>query len=635
MKKISLIVCACVLTICGVRAESKQEHGGFTREDYAGIINISHTPTGQERQIGCFTDQGAWMGFTLPEHNKPTGGFCGPFSINGRWWVAKSVVSLSSEGQPLVHEWSNYVPGKIDLCLKSKDDNVEEQLLFVNSRTALLHISHTNEHRLTFSALDPHQTLTVKVESNHVILGGLPGETVMLTFPPSTELGVVGNNYRATLPEGIEEVDVAVSILLPGDYLDVQKCYANSLLGNYYKYECDNLMRWNGYLNKVLRSDMPANYNRVAAKAITTLVSNWRCQRGGLLHDGIVPSHAVGYFIGCWAWDCWRFSAAMASFFPELAKDNIRVMFDYQQSDGMVIDCIYVDPRENNARDSKPPLACWAVDRVFEETGDTAFVREMYPKLLSYYRWWYRQRDHNANGICEFGSTDGTLEAAAWESGMDNAIRFDGAKMLHNGGAAWSINQESVDLNAYLAYEYTLLKKFATLLGITFDEPDLRDKIADYFFDGVEGYFFDRRLSDGSFVREPGCEGYLPFWTRIATRTQWLKARRLLENPHKFSTYIPFPTIAADNPKYAADGYWRGPIWLDQTYYAIEAFRNYDKPSKADYYTRCVFDRLQGLLGDAPIYENYDTFTGRPLQASHFSWSAAHLLLLYEHYGKK
>ena len=36
--------------------------------------------------------------------------------------------------------------------------------------------------------------------------------------------------------------------------------------------------------------------------------------------------------------------------------------------------------------------------------------------------------------MCEYGATDGTLEAAAWESGMDNAIRFDGAVMLKNEG---------------------------------------------------------------------------------------------------------------------------------------------------------------------------------------------------------
>ena len=83
---------------------------------------------------------------------------------------------------------------------------------------------------------------------------------------------------------------------------------------------------------------------RIAVKAVTTLISNWRTHRGGLLHEGIIPSHAVGYFVGFWAWDSWRFSAGTAKFDPELAKNNIRAMFDYQQPDGMIIDCIYTDP---------------------------------------------------------------------------------------------------------------------------------------------------------------------------------------------------------------------------------------------------------------------------------------------------
>ena len=40
-------------------------------------------------------------------------------------------------------------------------------------------------------------------------------------------------------------------------------------------------------------------------------------------------------------------------------------MFDYQLEDGMVIDCIFPDSTENNYRDSKPPLAAWAVDEIF------------------------------------------------------------------------------------------------------------------------------------------------------------------------------------------------------------------------------------------------------------------------------
>ena len=47
-----------------------------------------------------------------------------------------------------------------------------------------------------------------------------------------------------------------------------------------------------------------------------------------------------------------------------------------------------------------------------------------------------------------------------------------------------------------------------------------------------------------------------------------------------------------------------------------------------------AFDRLAGLKEGAPIHENYDTHTGARLKAPHFSWSAVHLLLLYEEYGK-
>ena len=57
------------------------------------------------------------------------------------------------------------------------------------------------------------------------------------------------------------------------------------------------------------------------------------------------------------------------------------------------------------------------------------------------------------------GSTDGTLIAAKWESGMDNAIRFGNAEILQTSETAYSLNQESVDLNAYLYAEKLYLAK--------------------------------------------------------------------------------------------------------------------------------------------------------------------------------
>ena len=36
------------------------------------------------------------------------------------------------------------------------------------------------------------------------------------------------------------------------------------------------------------------------------------------------------WFIGMWAWDSWKADVATADFNPELAKNNMRALFDYQ-----------------------------------------------------------------------------------------------------------------------------------------------------------------------------------------------------------------------------------------------------------------------------------------------------------------
>lgn len=611
------------------------------RHQFPQILDIAYTPTPTEKCKGWFTDAGSWMGFTLPEKGQWINGFCGPFSLNmnRRQWMAKSavVVNLGDEtSRSFIPDSTCYFPG--ELYMKSSDSsrNIEQRLHFINASTALLSIETDKPYKLSFNGEEWAEDMSIQVEQNAVIGRHPSGEIILLTFSPNYVLTTTEHNYQATAQIPEAKTSIAISFYTNEKDLLTGQQKTPAIIENPTKHLLDNQKRWENYLSQTLRQDMKPEYDRIAVKAIVTLISNWKSRRGGLLHDGIVPSHAVNYFVGFWAWDSWRFSAALAKFAPELAKDNIRAMFDYQLPDGMIIDCIYTDPKENNARDSKPPLVSWAVDEIFTHTQDTAFVSEMYPQLLSYYKWWYNKRDHNQNGMCEYGSTDGTIEAAAWESGMDNAIRFDDAQMLKNPGYedAWSFDQESVDLNAYLALECKLLKKFASLLEVAFDAPDYREKVADYFFDPEMGFFFDKRIKDGSFIQEPGCEAYTPLWTEIATSEQVEKMMPLFTDTSKFSTYIPFPTIAADNPKYNPKGYWRGPIWLDQTYFAIRGLRNYGYHELADQYTLQIFDRLQGLKEGAPIHENYGTHTGERLKAPHFSWSSSHLLMLYSDYGK-
>jgi putative isomerase len=611
------------------------------RYEFNNILDIAYTPDTLTRCRGWFTDAGSWMGFTLPQKDHWVNGFCGPFSLdmNRRQWMAQSAVTVGYADQANViftPDSTCYFPGELYLSASSEEGKIIQRLNFLDASTALLRIHSDAGKELSLTASQWGKEIQVQTDQNTVIARHPSGEIVALTFTSDVSVKGTDNNYQAKINGSEHDTYVAISFYTGEKELSAGLQKAQLALSNPQEGLKANKERWEGYLTKILRKDMKPEYDRIAVKAVVTLISNWRTHRGGLLHEGIVPSHAAYYFVGFWAWDTWRFSAALAKFDPELAKDNIRAMFDYQQPDGMIIDCIYTDPAENNARDSKPPLVSWAVDEIFTHTNDTAFISEMYPQLMAYYKWWYNKRDHNRNGMCEYGSTDGTLEAAAWESGMDNAIRFDDAKMLKNNGAedAWSMDQESVDLNAYLALECKLLKKFASILGVTFDGPDYSSQVADYFFDKEKGFFFDRRLKDGSFIQEPGCEAYTPLWTEVATADQVKAMLPLLTDTAKFSTYIPFPTVAADNPKYNPRGYWRGPIWLDQTYFAIRGLRNYGYNKMADEYTLQVFDRLQGLKEGAPIHENYGTHTGELLKAPHFSWSSSHLLMLYDDYGK-
>ena len=452
------IICFTLLVAGLTACTSGNKKTAEQRYTFNNILDIAYTPDTLHRCYGWFTDAGSWMGFTLPEKAQWVNGFCGPFSLDmfRRQWMAQSAVTVDFAGNAsasFIPDSTCYFPGELYMSAHSDAGSITQRLNFADASTALLRIESDKAEDLLLTGNQWGKDVTVTVEQNSVIARHPSGESVTVTFTPDVTLSRTENNYTALVHSPKYPVHVAISFFTSEKEMTAGLQNIPTLLNNPGKALQANAERWEGYLTKILRKDMKPEYDRIAVKAVTTLISNWRTHRGGLLHEGIVPSHAVGYFVGFWAWDSWRFSAGTAKFDPELAKNNIRAMFDYQQPDGMVIDCIYTDPSENNARDSKPPLVCWAVDEIFTHTGDTAFVAEMYPQLLSYYKWWYQKRDHNRNGMCEYGATDGTLEAAAWESGMDNAIRFDNAVMLKNDGAddAWSMDQESVDLNAYLA----------------------------------------------------------------------------------------------------------------------------------------------------------------------------------------
>ncbi|MBQ8061918.1 MAG: glycoside hydrolase [Bacteroidales bacterium] len=637
-----ILFASSILAGCGHSPSPLSQGKGpvpFLPESYPDLIDIHYTPPKEDICQSFFTDAGSWFGFTLPENRSPRHGFCGPFDLDERHrdWISDALVEADVEPSvgAVSSVRSSYLPGRITMEYSSGGLTLKQSLCFPSHDLAIIETESRADRRLVFHGR-AEKGWKMDPQGNCLRLSSEGRQDIFISFPSKTAISVGAEGYRA-IPPTAGRYFIGIGFGHKPDNAADFKSFAKG---------CRE--RWSGWLSRTLREGMPQNFDRIAVKAMVTLESNLKAPKEAILHQGVVPSQGVDYFMGFWGWDSWKHAAALASLDPEAAMDQIRAMFDYQPPEGMIIDCIYPESAWNNSRNSKPPLAAWAVSKVYESTGDKAFVKEMLPKLVKYHEWWYRYRDHDMNGICEYGSCDGTLEAAAWESGMDNAVRFDGTSMVRNSPPsgspevdAWSMDQESVDLNAFLLLDRKCILELAGAIGAeipasisALDSKIGNKAISDWFFDPEDGFFHDRKLGSGDFIKVYGTEAAIPLWTGIAPEDQAYSVIKHFTDKSKFATYIPFPTLSADNPAFTPNGYWRGPVWLDQAYFGISGIRRYGQAGTADEMTEEIFTRLKGINGGQPIHENYDALTGEPLEAPNFSWSAAALLLLYQEYGK-
>ncbi|WP_158628732.1 MGH1-like glycoside hydrolase domain-containing protein [Dyella choica] len=651
----NLIVVAGLLLTCAVGKAQATEPDAR----YLDVLDMHGMPASPaDRSFNIFFDAGAWYGYSLPPAGDDGSGFVGPFvhSLGDGRWVGKHFARLalrdaaSHRDIPLAPTESHAAPGYLVRRFVSSDLSVSQILFFANSWHALVRVELKASRTLDIDLglvgqAMPDEASHLATHDGDVLQSFARSPSVLSTslHADTANAGHVtlsGADYRIDLSRPLHLVPGQTAIV----YVDQMLAYDPQTDKPQAVSEAEawahNRERWAGYLASAASSHLAGlpddTARHVAVKAIMTLLGNWRAARGDLHHDGVIPSYSNPDFNGFWAWDSWKHAVALASFAPDLARDQVRAMFDYQAADGMVPDCLYLDKSGDNWRDSKPPLATWATLAIYRATGDKAFLSEMYDKLVRYHRWWFAARDHDHNGLAEYGATDGTAIAAKWESGMDNAVRFDTVAMLENDKGAWSADQESVDLNAYLYEEKSDLAEIAKAIGKDADYRQwlkeaavMRAAIQARMYDRQRGYFFDARLGSKDFVGVYGSEGWAPLWAGAASADQAAHAVRVMLDPNKFATYLPFPTLAKDDPHFSpVTGYWRGPVWLDQAYFGVAALRRYGYAKQADDMARRLVLNAKGVTAQAPVYENYDPLTGQGYQSPNFSWAAASYLLL-------
>jgi len=756
-------------------------------------------------------DLGSWHGYLLPVNTNDYGAFSGPMVIAEEYgvYIASQLEKLTvftSHNKVLNFDKSSSkaysLPGSLHQHLVYQNFSITLSLYFVSERTALVKTELLNHSSEPLS-------LTLQW-SGRLLDKWNESKTVMEAFPTwkrvieQTPKGVQFNFSRIRSPwllmtRGDSRFEIERSIATK-THVEVDALAYKSLsqihlapknsqtiysTQSYYLSEHEQQnpplkiadifvkpeelihqheQRWRGYISPIIGDDdLARNEKLLAIKSAETLLMNWRSPAGAVKHQGVSPSVTARWFNGFWAWDSWKHAYALARIAPELAKDNMRTMFDYQVSEhdglrpqdaGMVIDAIFFnkdsargqDGGNWNERNTKPPLASWAIWEIYQQTQDITLLEEFFPKLEKYHQWWYRNRDHNQNGLIEYGATKhrahnnaqgemsfrvkynksslspqialllskcsvksdwylcygsehyqqvlqdarylaidiGAQHGAGWESGMDNAARFGFindqqltvyAKKHYQGDIkrarkdwqvkilsnyddngqllGFSIDQESVELNAYLAQEKQLLANMANLLG--FKEKNVKYTLAFHtlvkrinqcFYHQETGFYYDRKISPmtnynhdqntnsctGSLLtwRGKGPEGWSPLTVNIADNEKAARVMSVMLNQSEFNSLIPLGTAAQTNPAFEENIYWRGRVWLDQFYFGIKALKNYGFDRQAQQLQQKLFEHAKGLMANKAIRENYNPLTGEQQGATNFSWSAAHLLMLLQ-----
>lgn len=657
MKKLSYLFVLMILVSCQTQYPVETDYS-------KNILDFSSKPeNAYDRTPLAFSDQGAWFAYGLPEKEQNIIGFSGPFLMteqNGVWSspsLTQAKVELN--GAPIsLSDYSystNSYASHLEQIYENEIIKIEQKLFFSSPHQTLIQTKISNLSEDT-------QEIKVQYFGNHFLESlnfSESNEKVLIQSKNSLAKGIIQFEDQAfsisQISDSTYHTNTQIYSLKPKNTKEL--IYSHQFLFPEYQDQLKNQNQSQNF-NKALETRVnekqidleniyskmanefqKEEYKELAAKAYVTLQTNWRIAAGELRHDGLFPSYHYKWFHGFWAWDSWKHAVAIASFKPDLAKDQIRAMYDYMDSTGFIVDCIYRDTtiEKHNYRNTKPPLSAWAVWEVFESDKDIPFLKEMYPKIKIQHEWWYQNRDHDQDGLCEYGSTDGTLIAAKWESGMDNAVRFDNSQILQNSETAWSLNQESVDLNAYLYAEKIYLSKIANELG-KLNEVEHYKKSAksiikkmDQFYDSNKGWYFDTDISNGNKIDVMGCEGWIPLWAECIINDSYAEniKNNILKEQY-FNTKVPLQTLSASHPKFKPNrGYWRGPVWLDQSYFGIIGLKNYGYNKEALELTKKLIHNANGVLGKGKsIRENYQPLTGEGLESENFSWSAAHYLLL-------
>ncbi len=321
-------------------------------------------------------------------------------------------------------------------------------------------------------------------------------------------------------------------------------------------------------------------------------------------------------------WDTYFASYMYSLFNKELAYANAIEITKAITPDGFIPN--YQSPYGQTSFDrSQPPIGSRIIMEIYKKYKDKWLLEEVYQELLTWNRWWPKNRDRNgflcwgSNPVAEGVKTieSHNLQAAAFESGLDNSPMYDDIPFNK---ATNTMELADVGLMSMYIMDCNSLAAIATELGLKKDVAELKKRAAQYgkklqgMWDEKSGIYLNQRIDTQEKTHRLSPTNFYPLLAGICTQAQ---AERMMKehyfNPEEFHGEYVIPSIARNDSAFKDNDYWRGRIWGPMNFLVYMGMQQYQLPeARADLITRSKALLMKNWKQEGGIYENYNTITG-------------------------
>lgn len=380
-----------------------------------------------------------------------------------------------------------------------------------------------------------------------------------------------------------------------------------------------------------------------------------------------------------WNWDSCLTALGQRHVDEVRAWTEIDTLFAHQWPDGMVPHIVFhvysdgyfpgpdvwaTNRHTATSGITQPPVAGFALRRLFDQAKDKALATERAKALLTkvdaWHRWFYEMRDPKGEGLVAI--------LHPWESGRDNSIDWDAAfervptegvqpytrRDTQHADPAHRPTKSQYDRYLWLVEHFRtlgwdnsklhdaspfqvvdpgfnaiLIRSCADLavLAETLGEHDIAAANRARAHKGLaalERLWSDRHgqylcldRTTGELVDSASIGGILPVFAAVPKA----RAHGIARTIERQAETVKFVVASHDptDPRFESKRYWRGPAWLVMNYMIADGLRAVGEADVADHIVRSSLE----LITQSGFAEYYDPLTGEPCGGGRFTWTAA------------